>query len=448
MNIRVGLTTDDLTSLGHKRIVVSICGTVFAYLRTGQSQEKLKDSAIAALKNGEQLIFTAKGNELVVSAAPNKLHLAPKAHQCIELKTSNHSAGITIENEKRLHKSTQGSGRLMNVMICAIDSNVHIALITSPDTYLKGVLQSEIPGSYKLEAIKAQAVAARTYALNPRINHLKDNCDVCDSYLCCQYFAGLNVSLSPVHERAIKETENEILVFEGKPILALFSSCAGGHTENYENCFSDPLTNAFPPKPLAYLKGVPEGNIAVPFDLGPQRALEALFKSNHPRTYDAWSSHFRWTVHLPADCLESQMHHVLDISLQDKDMAPFIVAPASDTFGHIHSFAITRRGVAGTAIVMEIKTSHGAWQVRKELVIRSVFRNNEIGFHRLKSARIFFEHHRDRLGLLSELVIHGLGWGHGVGLQQTGAQGMALQGKTYKQILAHYFGGAAIEAIT
>lgn len=440
----MGLTTGDFASLRHKRIVVLICGTVFAYLRTGQSQEEPKHSPFATFKNGEQLAFTAKGNELVVSAARTNFLLVPKSGEWIELKASDKVSGITIENEKRLCTFTKGKGLLMNVMISAIDSNVHIAVVTSPDIYLKGVLQGEIPGSYKLEAIKAQAVAARTYALNPRINHLKDNCDVCDSYLCCQYFAGFNAAISAKHQQAIDETRNEILVFENKPILALFSSCAGGHTESYENCFSDPATGAFPAAPLSYLKGVPEGTLPVSFSRSSEHALKVLFKNHQIKTYDSWSPNFRWTVRLPADALEGQMHHVLDVSMKDKDMAPFIVAPSSDTFGHIKSFEITKRGVAGTAIVMDIKTSHGLWRIKKELVIRSIFRNSEIGLGRLKSARIFFEHHRGKLGFLRELVIHGLGWGHGVGLQQVGAQGMASAGKTYKQILAHYFNGTHI----
>ena len=53
-----------------------------------------------------------------------------------------------------------------------------------------GVLQSEIPATYHIEAIKAQAIVARTYALNSRIDHAPDHCNVCDSFLCCQYFSG------------------------------------------------------------------------------------------------------------------------------------------------------------------------------------------------------------------------------------------------------------------
>ncbi len=131
------------------------------------------------------------------------------------------------------------------------------------EQYLKGVLESEIPASYHLERLKAQAVAARTYALNPRISHERDNADVCDSYLCCQYFAGHKAVGSAKHTQAIESTAGEILKYGDKAILALFSSNAGGYTSNYEDCFSDPKTNLFPPAPIPYLRAVAEKQQAI-----------------------------------------------------------------------------------------------------------------------------------------------------------------------------------------
>jgi len=66
---------------------------------------------------------------------------------------------------------------------------------------------------------------------------------------------------------------------------------------------------------------------------------------------------------------------------------------------------------------------------------------------RLSSARIFFEQGEDKLGLLNNLTIFGLGFGHGVGLQQTGAQGFARAGQNYRQILSHYFPGSEIQVL-
>ena len=141
------------------------------------------------------------------------------------------------------------------------------------------------------------------------------------------------------------------------------------------------------------------------------------------------------------------MHHVVDVLRRNREMAAFITPPASGTFGHINSFDITSRGIAGTAIELRIGTSAGVWTIRKELVIRSLFRNHEIGLTRLKSARFFLDIEKDRLGLIAKILIRGFGSGHGVGLQQTGAEGFARKGRSYRDILRHYFTNALIAVL-
>jgi stage II sporulation protein D len=247
---------------------------------------------------------------------------------------------------------------------------------------------------------------------------------------------------------AIKATKNEILTYGDGLLLALFSACAGGHTENYDFCFSNLQTNAFPDQALTYLQGVPEGKGAEGiFGKDSEAALKHLWYASSPDTFDSWSKHFRWQVNLPAGSLESHMHYVVQEMLNDPKQAPFVIPPSSSIFGHIQSFEIHRRGVAGTAMYMSVRTSKGIWHFRKELIIRSIFKNPEAGLKRLASARIFLEQAFAPNGLLAELKIFGLGSGHGVGLQQDGAEGMARQKATYRQILSHYYTGSQIEKV-
>lgn len=336
-------------------------------------------------------------------------------------------------------KATQYRGVLQ---ITATRSALRLVLLTDLEDYVQGVLQSEVPSYYKPEAMKAQAVLARTYGIRPRLPHGQDGFDVCDSYLHCQAFYGVR-SLTAAQKQAISATKGELLLHDGKPALALFSACAGGHTENYENCFSDPVTNAFPPPAIPYLKGVPEGRL--PSGYPDEKALRLLHDLREPATVDAWSmQHFRWRVTIAADALEAHMHHVVDTLRQDPQFGPFIKPPPSGKFGHIKGFKVLRRGVAGTAIDLQVDTSEGPWLISKELTIRSAFENPDVKLKRLRSARLFFDHKQDKLGLLSSVTISGFGSGHGVGLQQVGAQGLALQGKTYKQIIAHYYPGTTV----
>lgn len=326
------------------------------------------------------------------------------------------------------------------------DRKLRVALILDIDDYLNGVLQSEIPASYHIEAIKCQAVAARTYSLNPRINHNRDAINVCDSYLCCQYFGGLNTKISNQHKLAIKATHHQVLTYSNKPILALFSSNSGGHTEAYENCFSDPETGQFPPPAIPYLKGVAEFTTSLK-NIGSEAYLKKLWLNSFPKTKDAWSHHFKWSVSISANQLESQLHVNAEKMMSNPTTAPFVVAPPSNKFGHIKDIVVLKRGVSGVIVDLLIKTSHGDWQVSKELVIRDFFVVPRAKIRRLKSARFFIKKIVQANGTLSSVKLCGLGWGHGVGMQQTGAQGWAKSGLSYGKILRHYYPSTNLEVL-
>ncbi|MBA3994938.1 MAG: hypothetical protein C0469_15575 [Cyanobacteria bacterium DS2.3.42] len=444
MKLRVALTTTDLSSLEHKQALLSSPSGLVVKIEGAQAKT-------VNLAPGQKLKVTVKGESLEVQTTGSGAHFTASR---VTLAPAKGGHSIFVDSLKRARaKGQEGAeyrGYELNIALSG--GHLRLVLVLDLEQYLKGVLESEIPASYHLEALKAQAVAARTYALNPRISHEKDNADVCDSYLCCQYFAGHKAVGSAKHTQAIESTSGEILKYGDKAILALFSSNAGGYTSNYEDCFSDPKTNLFPPAPIPYLRAVVEKQQAAA--VAPKLAakdMEAQLKEmwHNPQrsTFDSWSPHFKWSVHMPAQALEAHMHHELSLLAKDKDTAPFVIPPQGGQFGHIQKFEVTERGISGVAIQLAIHTSTGQWLVKKELVIRSAFKNSEIKLARLKSAKILFEHQHDRLGLLSSVTVRGLGWGHGVGLQQTGAQGMALLGKQYREILAHYFTNTQIHKI-
>lgn len=444
MKLRVALTTTDLSSLEHKQALLSSPSGLV--VKTDGAQAKTVN-----LTAGQKLKVITRGDSLDVQVLGSGSHFTTRR---VTLAPAKGGHSIFVDSLKRARAKGQEGAEYRGYELIIAPSGGHLRLILLLDLeqYLKGVLESEIPASYHLEALKAQAVAARTYALNPRINHEKDNADVCDSYLCCQYFAGHKAVGSAKHTQAIESTAGEILKYGDKAILALFSSNAGGYTSNYEDCFSDPKTNLFPPAPIAYLKAVPEKQqvttIAPTLSVKEIEAqLKETWHSQQRSTFDSWSPHFKWSVRMPAQALEAHMHHELSVLHKDKETAPFVIPPQGGQFGHIQKFEVIERGISGVAIQLAIHTSAGQWLVKKELVIRSAFKNSEIKLARLKSAKIFFEHEHDRLGLLSSVTVRGLGWGHGVGLQQTGAQGMALLGKQYREILAHYFTNAQIHKI-
>jgi len=437
MQIWVGITNPGLTSLDQAQIQLTASAPMAVSAR-GQN-------ATLATIVAPALIFTPLSLGVHISTM-DRAEEVLTASLPIIVKAAR---AITVESLQRAGRRPTYQGEFR---IDRHGRSLRLSVRVPLDQYLRGVLASEMPASYHVEALKCQALAARTYALNPRISHVKDGVSVCDSYLCCQYFAGTEDSIAAAIESAIESTTSQVIVCKDKPILALFSASAGGHTESYQNCFSDPVTGRFPPQPISYLTGVPEGNYArVHERVGSEAFLRYLFQAKkHNDTAlcaDLFSAKFAWSLTLPVSTLEAHLHDVVEDLLGGKDSAPFVIPPPGGKFGRIRGFEVSKRGVSGVAIELKIKTSHGDWLVQKELLIRTAFANPEARLARLNSARIFFDQEQDRFGLLSHLTISGLGSGHGVGMQQIGAQGFASQGQNYKQILAHYYPGTNVQVI-
>lgn len=107
------------------------------------------------------------------------------------------------------------------------------------EEYVTGVVLAEMPASFEMEALKAQAVAARTYALKTSADGKKHGGAVCDSHSCCQgYMTAEDYLQRGWHEkyvkrvrRAVVDTTGQVLTYDGKPIRATYFSCAGGYTE-------------------------------------------------------------------------------------------------------------------------------------------------------------------------------------------------------------------------
>jgi stage II sporulation protein D len=121
------------------------------------------------------------------------------------------------------------------------------------EQYLYSVLGSEMSPTFPAEALKAQAVAARTYALYRSQSTSQKAFDV-DSTQASQVYSGLSGE-SNTTQAAVNATVGQIVTYQGKPILAVFHSSSGGHTENVEDIWSERLP---------YLRGVPDYDLGSP----------------------------------------------------------------------------------------------------------------------------------------------------------------------------------------
>ena len=250
------------------------------------------------------------------------------------------------------------------------------------EDYLVGVLLAESNGRWPREALRAQAIASRTYAAYHRlINAAKPYHIVAST--AHQQFAGRVVSASPVWT-AVQETTGEVLRWEGELFPAFYHADSGGYTE-------DPRT-VFAARNLPGLRPV-----VCPFSTG--------------------SPHFSWTLDLSlADVSEMLRRHQVGV-------------------GTVQSIEVSERTTALRATVVTVHGSSGVTRLRGNDFRRIV------GYDTLKSTLF-------AVAVDGEVArFAGRGYGHGVGMCQWGAKGMAEQGSTARQILDFYYPGAVLGSL-
>lgn len=248
------------------------------------------------------------------------------------------------------------------------------------EEYLFGVLPREMGPAWPLEALKAQAVVARTFALNNLGKFLSEGYDLSGDAF-SQVYSGLEVDSERVRD-AVRQTRGEVLHYRGRLLAAYFHSTCGGRT-------ADPAAvwgGGESPKPL---RGLSERHCRI-------------------------SPHYRWTAFFPAaDILRALAANGLPArSLQG-------IRPGDREGGRLRELLLKL---------------DGRWTPVRTHDLRLW-----LGPQALKSARI-----SGISRLRGGFEFSGSGYGHGVGLCQWGARAMALEGRDYRQILAHYFPGARV----
>lgn len=253
----------------------------------------------------------------------------------------------------------------------------------SAEDYLYGVLAGEMPALYEVEALKAQAVCAYTFAVWRQKENKDKNYDISDDYTVDQcYITPLEAdkkwgAKADEYEKklrgAIREVLGEILTYNGEPILSVYHAVSGGFTESAKNVWG---------KDYPYLQAAAS--------VGDKLATNYISEST-----------------FTADQLENA----------------FSVAIPAGLKGTFTDFMRTKSGTVKTVKICgkEFKGS----EVRAALELKSS--NFEVA---IKNGAFTFTVY---------------GYGHGVGLSQNGANYMAQQGSDYKEILAHYYKGCKIE---
>jgi stage II sporulation protein D len=276
------------------------------------------------------------------------------------------------------------------------------------EAYLLGVVPREIGrvGPELLEAAKAQAVAARTYAVSYLGRRGALGFDVFATVQ-DQVYGGLQDEHEPV-SRAVRETAGEVMLFEGRPIEAYYHSTCAGQTAAIEE--------VWPTEARGYLRSVVDRD---------------------PRTgeaYDRASNRFTWTHRWSA----AEIHQILNRTLADS-----LPAGVRD-IGEIQEMTVLERTQSDRVARMRIRTSNATFHVGRDR-IRWIFLTQAGAI--LNSSKFDVQLVRDAGGRLQEVVATGGGWGHGIGMCQVGAMGRARAGQDYRTILTTYYTGVEIRRL-
>ena len=380
---------------------------------------------------GQQEVAFSEGGLLWRGQQYAELRFSPMAEDAT-FTLNDVTIGHQFHWERREPQTFQGSLRL------TVEAGKVVAINELPvEQYLVSVISSEMRATSSLELLKAHAVISRSWLLvqqRRRKNQgkqggadffsfqKKDNellrwygrddhtlFDVCaDDH--CQRYQGVTRATSRQVERAVRETAGQVLTYHGELCDARFSKCCGGRTEEYQYCWEDT------PKP--YLKSVecPWCNTR---DVAVLRQVL--------NDYDQETPHF----------------HDWHVEMTQKETARLINKKLRLDFATVTDLQPLDRGKSGRIWRLRIvgtdaKTGRPkTFTIGKELEIRRA----------LSDTHLLSSNFNVSYPTSYSFRLDGHGWGHGVGLCQIGAAVMGEEGKTYEEILKHYYTDAAIETI-
>lgn len=285
----------------------------------------------------------------------------------------------------------------------ASDGGLTVVNTLSLESYLLGVVPLELgvrPES-EIEAVKAQAVAARTYAVRNRgaRNDLGFDFYATDAD---QVYGGRGEE-DAVVRRAVEATRGEVVVYGGEPIMAFYHSTCGGRTANVEEVWGG--------EPVPYLQSVSDAKPG-------------------GGDYCDISNRYHWTESWTRDELL-------------EDLGRGLAALAGRRAGspeEVRRLEIRERTSSGRVATLRVVTDDGTYDVHGDST-RRVLRPAPDRI--LNSARFELDG-RVQDGQVVALTVEGGGWGHGVGMCQMGAVGRARAGQSYRDILRHYYRGTDI----
>ena len=430
-DIRVLIKTKDYKDIYHNKVQITADTDFVIYYgkkkNTYKAGKKITLKPTSKLiKSGRVRVETVGGEGKITILSLERSDGNPSYRGSIEVATSNQ--GMTIINELPLEE------------------------------YLYAVVPSEMPVSYGLEALKVQAICARSYAYN----HLMLNS-------CSEY--GAHVDDSTTYQvynnykeedtsiQAVNDTCGKVIAYGGEVIFAYYFSTSCGFTADVDNVW---LNN----QSIPYLKGKYQGvdEAIAEVDFSDESKFREFLSNTETITYDKDYSWYRWNVSIDfsnlkkmvdatlSDCYAKNPEYVLTLNKDGK----YKSAPIN-TVGEIKSIKVSQRESSGLVSEIILEGSLNTVKVKSETNIRTILtptydtlvRQDQSEVKTLSllpsSFLVFDSIATDNVA--TGVKISGGGFGHGVGMSQNGVKTMVTLGKTYEEIIKHYYDGTEVSYI-
>jgi len=345
-----------------------------------------------------------------------------------------------------------------NIKLIIEKNKLTVVNVLSVEDYLISVISSEMKATSSAELLKAHAVISRSWLLAQieksrtigkdskkyetcfrtddeivrwydREDH--QNFDVCaDDH--CQRYQGITRASTSIAVQAIEVTFGEVLTFDSAICDTRYSKCCGGVTEIFENVW-EPVNHPYLQKVIDNPVDQPGYDLNITNEENAKKWIlgnpDAFCNSSDKKVlsqvlndYDQETNDFfRWKVTYTQD-----------------ELSDLVKSRTGIDFGSITDIVPLDRGSSGRIIRLRINGTKKTMVIGKELEIRKALSKT----HLYSSCFFVVKCVNDKE---SSFILHGAGWGHGVGLCQIGAAVMGAKGYSYRDILTHYFRDAILE---
>lgn len=442
-NIRVLLKTSGFASNYHEEIILTSDEEFVISSKERDNKYTAGEKVTISigdelLKDGRIKVYTSSGEGKIQLLSVKRSEGNPKYRGTLEI--VDNSEGLLLVNELPLEE------------------------------YLYAVIPSEMPTYYGIEALKVQAVCARSYAYRHLMaNSLnKYGAHVDDSV---SYQVYNNISENEDSVLAVKDTYGQVIEYDGEVITAYYFSTSCGHTTTAEYVWANG-------EPIPYLKGrlmavedssrvLSQENIRDYRDLSNEETFRKFISEDTLTTYDSEFNWYRWTTKIDIDTLNDTIDEKLAsryransnliltmVNPNEGGTEPVYESIPVDSIGEIVDISVKNRETGGIITDLLITGSKKTILVKTEYNIRSILAPltntlirkdlSEVNNLKLLPSAFFVIDKTVDDGKLRSMTLNGGGYGHGVGMSQNGVKAMIDNGIKYKEILSYFYDGTEI----